>query len=493
MAQINSVVVLLLLVSLFFPIFTEPAAASSDDEVRWARVNLPAEGKAGNWVLADGSDARHLAVAVDGTIYAYGEGLTYTLYQSKDSGYSWSYIGNVQDSIVAIAASPVAAGTIYYATASDVYRSTDGGKNFESLPSNPGGAGSNNLEITAIDITRLNHNLIAVATRDTDTAQFGGVYILDEGKVIPGWTDSNLGSYDAYAVAFSPNFAADRQLVAVVTDETDTMVTTKSGDSGWGAATGNARLDKDNSGVPTPVAVTTSAAIAFPGNYDATSTDYVQFIAIDTGSGNNGDVYKINAVEAPANSVATDLNIGAAYGLNNIDITGLSVTGATADASLLAGAADSAQTYFSRDGGSTWTKSSKEPTGGSKTYVLLTSEFSSSGIAFTATSGSGSAFSISRDSGTTWNQVSLIDTEISNIIDLAPSPDYKQDNTLFMLTFDSEYSLWRSLNDGAIWERIFASSLTNVDSIDLIELSPQYDGGSQVVYIAGSSSGNPTI
>ncbi len=123
---------------------------ASPDEVKWSRVSIPNDGKGGNWVLADGSDVQHLRVAIDGTLYAYGKGLTYTLYKSTDDGYSWSYIGDVQDNIVDIATAPDDANVIYYATSSDVYRSTDGGKNFDWLLSNPGGAGSNNIEITPL-------------------------------------------------------------------------------------------------------------------------------------------------------------------------------------------------------------------------------------------------------------------------------------------------------------------------------------------------------
>ncbi len=490
MAKLKFPVVALVLISLLM--LTTASLAAASDDVRWSRVNIPAEGKPGSWGLAPGSDVQHLTMAIDGTLYAYGRGLTYTLYKSRDGGYRWSHIGDVRDSIVDIATSPADADAVYYATPSTVYRSADGGENFEPLPANPGGAGSNNVEITSIDVTRLTSNIIAAGTRDTDSSQFGGVYTLDEGEAIPGWVDSNLGSYDSYAVAFSPNFASDRQMVAVVTDETDTLVTTRFNGLGWGATIGNAILDRDNSGIPTAVAVASSAAIAFPGGYDASSHDYTQFVAIDTGSG-SGDVYRINAAEAPGNSAATDLNIGSAYGPNNIDVTGLSVTGAAADARLLAGAADSARVYFSDDGGSNWTRSRKEPTGGSETSVLAAPGFSGSGKAYAATSGSGSAFSISQDSGATWNQTGLIDADISNIIDLAPSPDYRRDNTLLMLTFDGDYSLWRSTDGGNIWERIFASTLSGVDSIDLVGLPPQYGVSHQVIYLAGSSGGSPAI
>ena len=460
-------------------------AVANPDELEWSRVNIPAEGAAGNWVLASGSDVQHLTMAIDGTLYCYASpsGTSYTLFKSTDGGYSWSYTGEVKDRIVALATAPDNASIIYYATSSNIYRSTDAGNSFLPLPANPGGAGSNNVEITSIDVSYPGYYITVVGTRDTDNGEYGGIYTLDE-RMPSTWTDTNLGSYDVYAVALSPNFPADRQLVAVVTDETDTLVTTKVGDAGWGATIGDARLDKDNSGIPTSVAVATSADIAFPDDYDATIAHYVLFVAIDTGSG-NGDVYRINA------AVATDLNIGVAYGLSNIDVTTIAVTGNAATANLLAGTASS-QVYLSTNGGSSWTRSTKPPTGQSQTFVLMAPDFANSGKVYAATSGTESAFSLSQDSGVTWNQIGVIDTGISTILDLAPSPTYRRDNTLFILTWGGAHSLWRSLNGGTRWERVFSSTLANVDSIDKVKLSPNYNS-SQVVFIAGTGGGNPAI
>jgi len=486
-------VVLLLLMS-WLGLTTLTPAVAAPDEVEWSRVNIPAEGRGSDWVLADGSDIQHLTMAIDGTLYGYvnPSGTSYTLFKSTDGGYSWSYTGKVEDTIVDIATAPDDADTVYYATSSNVSQSTDAGNSFSQLPPNPGGAGSNNIEITSIAVAPLDsHHTIAVGTRDTDNSQYGGVYLLDENRLIPRWLDTNLGNYDVYAVAFSPNFLADWRLVAVVTDETDTMVTSKVGEATWGATIGDAILDKDNSGTPTSVAVTTSADIAFPSDYDATSEDHVLFVAIDAGG--DGDVYMIEGVDAPSNSIATDLNTGSDHGLSNIDVTTLAVTGNTATANLLAGAATSAQVYLSTDGGSDWTRSTKPPTGQSKTYVLMAPDFSTSGRAYAATGGTESAFSITQDGGVTWKQVGLIDTAISTILDLAPSPNYSQDNTLFMLTRDGEDSLWRSLNGGTEWERVYSSVLPNVDSIKWVELSPQYGNGSQVMFLTGTWDGKPAI
>ncbi len=418
---------------------------SANDEVKWTKVPIPAEGKAGGWMLAPGSDIKHITVVDDGTIYVYVEGLTNTLYKSANGGHTWSYLDNVQDDIEAIATAPDNVGTVYYATESSVYKSVDGGKTFEGLTPHPGGTGSDNLEIASLAVVRLTSNLLAVGTRDTDASEFGGVYILEESQAIPTWQDTGLAGYDVCAIAFSPNYPTDRQLVAVVTDETDTFVLSKVIGEGW---TTVAQLDRDNSSTPTPV-IAAGAAIAFPDDYDGTASDSVFFIAVDTGSG-DGDVYQIE------DSSATDLNVGTGDA-SNIDINGLAVSGNTDSVRLMAGAASSAQVYFSNDGGESWARSKKGPTGESETFVTMSRDFATSGVAFAATSGDDSGFSISRDAGVTWNQVGLIDTIIDNIIDFAPSPDYLNDQTMFLLTFGGENSLWRGTN--GVWERIFSTSL----------------------------------
>ena len=42
---------------------------SAADALQWTPVNLPAEGIAGKWTLANGSDIRNLTMAPDGMLY----------------------------------------------------------------------------------------------------------------------------------------------------------------------------------------------------------------------------------------------------------------------------------------------------------------------------------------------------------------------------------------------------------------------------------------
>jgi len=445
---------------LLLPISTPPVFAEPDT-VKWSRVNIPTQGKAGGWVLAAGSDIQHLTRASNGTLYAYGKGLTYTLYQSADNGYSWSAIGKVQDEIVDIAIAPD--NVVYYTTSSQLYKSVDGVSKFIALPG-PGGAGANNIEITSLDISALGSNvIIVVGTKDADNGDHGGIYLLDEADPFT-WTDTSLGNYDVYGLTFSPNYPTDRQLIAVVSDETHTFITTDFAGAGWGATIANAKISN---------LVPVSAGIAFPEDYDP-STIASYFVAIDSGVG-KGDVYRVE------NSMAIGLNIG-------VDVSGLAVSGDRARANLIAGAAATTDVYFSHDGGRTWQRSTKPPTGGSKTCIVTAPD-----RIYAATSGTDSAFSHTTDGGATWNQLSLIDTTLVDIVDLAPSPVYSEDETIFMITSGSvKGSLWRSLSEDT-WERVFSSSLATIDTIERLRLPPQYDIDNQIVFIAGTSNGNPTI
>jgi hypothetical protein len=473
--------------------FTTPTAASPD-LLEWTRVNIPADGEKGDWGLGWGSDIQHLTAAGDGTLYAYARGLDYSLYSSDDGGYSWQAMAEVADDIVAIATDPDDASLVYYATASRVYQSDDGAESFLPMPESPGGAGDNDIEITSLDVARdfdePDSNIIAVGTRGKDPGQSGGVYLLKSDNPL-AWSDTGVGNYDVYAIAFSPHHTDDGQLVAVVTNEIDTFVTSKIVDQDWGDTIGDARLNQDNSMTPASVVVDSPAAIAFPGDYNSEvpGSDCVLFIGIDTGS-DDGDVYRIEEKAAPGKSLAVDLDIGSADYIDNVDVTGLVVSGQADSAYLIAGGASSTDVYLSSDGGQNWEKSLKPPTGEGQTYPLMAGE-----LIYAATSGTESAFSISRDNGLNWNQISFIDSIIEDIVGLAPSPGYSQDNSLFMLTFYTagEHSLWRSLSDGDEWERVYSSALAEVDEIDRVALSPQYGKDSQVVFLTGFSNGKTAL
>ena len=473
------------------PVTPSPAAAS-DTASRWVKVNTPASGESGGWVLAPGSDIRCLTMAPDGTLYAYGAGLTYSLLKSNNGGIKWSCVGQVQNVITAIAVSPQNPDILYYATNTSVYRSADGGNSFIQLPV-PGGAGTGHKEITSLAAGWLTGSIIAASTRDADSGEWGGVYLFDESAMVPAWTDAGIGNYDVYRVAFSPAYANDQQIIAVATDETNSYVFNRTGISGWNALISPAQLYLDNAGNPAALAIGHSASIAFPDDYSAASESRSLYVGIDAGTG-LGDVFKITCSDAPAPSTAQDLNISGPHGA--IDVCSLAARGENGAVVLAAGASGDNRIFTSTDGGNTWKKSLKAPAGSGNTSVLFSPDFNATGEIYAATSGAGSGFSISRDTGNTWNQASLIDSSIDNILEITCSPEYSLDNTLFMVTTGSgpgTGSLWRTVNGGVSWERVFSGPGPSVETIEHVGLPPAYGPGCHTIFVSGESNGNPAI
>ena len=136
MAKPGSIIVLIVLLCLFNLVSVTPVI-TFPEEVRWHQENKPLEGEDGGWLLAEGSDVRHLAITDDGALYACIDGFDYMLFRSTDGGCSWSQIGDVTDTIADIAISTANTGVIYYATAGNVFKSMDAGMSFSYMALNP--------------------------------------------------------------------------------------------------------------------------------------------------------------------------------------------------------------------------------------------------------------------------------------------------------------------------------------------------------------------
>ncbi|MBI2852822.1 MAG: hypothetical protein HYX84_06960 [Chloroflexi bacterium] len=460
--------------------FVSFSTLAAPEALKWSPVNIPAEGKRGYWQLAEGSNVEHLAVAGDGTLYAHvaPSGTSNTLFKSSNGGYRWSPSGQVTDNIEAITVMPEDAHSVYYATASTIHKSSDGGDSFGMIAPGPGGTGSGNVTITSLTVAKAGDSrIIAVGTMDKDVGQYGGVYVADESRLFNSWTNTGIGSYDVLALAFSPGYASDRLLIAVASNETDTLVASRHADMDWGAITGNVTIK----GV-----VSRKAAIVFPPDFSSAVENPVLFLALDTG-GNGGDVYRIELDQAPENSRGIDLNVALADNLPDIDVTGVAVTGNATGYYLLAGAAASSKVYISKDSGQSWLASQKDPAGQTKTNLLAPPDFAQSRRAYAATSGSGSGFSYSVDGGVTWDQLGLIDTRLDEIVGLALSPAFERDGTLFMLTHGGEHSVWRSQNGGTTWERVFSAVQASATALNMIEFSPSYGTDGKAVFLVGRS------
>jgi hypothetical protein len=453
------------LLGLSLPVSAEP------DIVEWSEVKLPAEGRLGGWVLALDSDIRYLSLATDGTLYAYKlEGTTHRLMKSTDGGRTWSETDYEGEAIADIACSRLDADTIYLTDGSHVYKSDDGGEDFNKVGDGTLPLLDANELITCLDVgyDGSDDPIIFIGTADIDGGDSGGIYYLAEADFGASWADMEATGYDVQSIACSPSFDTDFLLIALVTDETHTYIINNYGVIGeW---SDRIELLENNT---SSFVVTAASRICFPPDFDGI---YELFVGATVAG--NGDVYQVRE------EFARDLGV-------NADVVSLDLTG---NSRLLAGGTGG-RIWYSADDGESWVLSKKAPSGDGPTFVVMAPDFAHSSIGYAATSGAESAFSISRDGGVTWNQTSLVDTKISDIVDLAPSPEYGRDNTLFMLTNHTggEDSLWRSLNGGVSWERVYSSALAYVDLIDRVALPPQYDNDNQVVFLAGSSNGSPAI
>jgi len=469
---------------IIFQILLLPYQSIEADAARWSSEQIPADGQLGKWVLALGSDLQHLSIAPDGSLYCYATptGTTDTLFKSIDNGVSWFTTGRVKDVITDITVCPQDSNTIYYATASKVCKSTDAGVTFTALPLNPGGSGTGNVQITSIDIVRTSTgNIVALSTRDTDAGQFGGVYVLDESLSPLTWVDTAIGNYDVLCVAFSPAYANDKTLIAVTSNEVNTVISGKIEGTAWRATISDATI----AGV-LPI----SAVVSFPKDYVTTNT---YFIGVNTGV-NNGDVFRIDRSTLPTSSTALNLNAGLVDSLSSIDINSLCITGNSAGGTIIAGCAASAKTYLSSDAGITWTGNQKPPSGQTQTCVVVGTNILMQQMAFAVTMGIESAFSVSLDGGITWNQTALIDSKISAIVDIAVTSVVSSYPGFFMITFNNsnlKHSIWRRFNATSPWQRIFNGNLPSVTAINNVICSP--GNNSRTLYLAGERDGSPAI
>ena len=187
-------VILLLVLSVLVP---APAQANPKADA-WTRCPIPEKGWAGGWVLtsdvsgappAEGTGVTAICVAYDGTLYAateetLGSPLSgFNLFKSTDGGYFWTPLwtipagdrpaGGPTSKIISLLLPRWEYPDILYlATQYNVYKSTDGGKNFTTIGTRPAygsGAPPASCLITSLDVTYYNNNhLLLVGSSDAD-------------------------------------------------------------------------------------------------------------------------------------------------------------------------------------------------------------------------------------------------------------------------------------------------------------------------------------
>ncbi len=524
--QIVAVLLLSLIATFLVP---GPTQASPEGDA-WDRYPLPEKGRAGGWVLtsdvtSETTGVTAISVARDGTIYAATREISgsplngYNLFKSTDDGYSWTPLWQIPDSdnpggsleaIALVLPQPDDAGTLYLATRYNVYRSRDGGERFTRLSQPPLTTGltpANSALISSLDVTGSDgKHLVLVSTGDADPLDYGGVYLYDEGRPFTPWADLRAGevaagsSYDVAVAAFSPGFADDQQVVAVITDETNTIITTRVGAARWGDTVGDAVL---------PGLAASGGSIAFPADYecDVDGDTYSQYVGLNDG-GFGGGIFTITGAAAPDNSVVTPLL--------PVPVHTLDFVGETISPTIVAGLTNGGLFYLSSTAATGFGGDSIDPedfSGGlantppsappAVNTCVAIGEFHGSGyFVYAGTSGIGGGFARSVDSGANFARTSLICDDLMTVTDMAVSPVYDEDDTIYIITEGHSGSklLWRTTSRGETWDAVLTEGqllgddggdVEAVGDFDKVTISPKF--ATDTTLFIGESEAGPDI
>lgn len=470
-------------------------------------------------------DVPEMDTANDGkTVYAIDSTVAAGMfYASGNGGETWRNLTPAAWpalAITAVSCAPddpkfvaIAGGT---GVAARVFISADGGLNWGTTNIEAAIAGTETIQCLDVAPARSGGPMgtireIAVGT--TNAAATGIVWRFQFAGIAPVWTDTSVLPYtawyagDVYAVRFSEAFATDRTLAVVTVDalginpagEQDTRLQL----GNWGAAPGWNQLTSGFAAA-VPIEYPATASITSPGNDTGIAmisasidmpSDFFGpdpgmrrvYVGYDAAGAGNDDVYRIDH----STCIRLEVRAGANTAIHSVAYSGTYeegklLAGTTCNAAAIATGAQVYRTFDPQIRFPTWKGSSKAPTGpataGDYNASLVWTADGSRAYAGTSTAGAGlvndeSSFSQALDDGVSFNQLSLIDTVVTDMNDIAPSSDGM---TLYVTTDNggASSSVWRtgdfnqSSNDQPLaqrWQRILNIAWART----LIRVSPE--------------------
>lgn len=507
----------------------KPAVAGT---LEWSALSLP--GAPGNKTRGISSRQSVFAISPDGsTIFASNSG-NGTVYRSTNGGSTFSQTAGTgtpgwNDGVVAVSSSTfgvfvksaanvriTAIGvsptfaldkTVVVATAAmsgvlpnaGLYKSTDGGANFSQLSANV--TTGEYITGVALSPTYATDGLLVASTAAVvpggaiigvtwtgGTATTGNVYQFGKtGTFGLNAVSSTAPARDFYDVAFSPNYAADRTIIAVGADGVNTAVLAN---VNWGATWGSFTGMTDAGAVlgGTTNATLGRASLALPSDFQGfDAAKRVVYLSITTNGTSTAS--NITRTSFGANTATSATIFPASEG----QIHAINYRGTTAAGTLFAGAHASngvwrvvnptSSTEFSN-----WVATDKLPSGSANVTVLAAPDFATSKKVYALTGGLNSALSVSTDSGAVFTDYSLINTSLHIIRDFVPSPNYNADKIIYMVTtanssgastFTSDngdrVSVWHSADGGSSWHRYHSFDASGSGVADaIVRLSPSF-------------------
>lgn len=437
----------------------------------WSAETIPST--TNNVLGPSGIDVCDIAVANDSTtIYSVpGDSIsTKTVYKSTDAGISWTGKNiSVTADLVAVAPDDADIVAIAASGTAQVYLTINGGANWRSLgiPQESGSVAAAAIALYDIAISAASNGVNYVAVAGKEAGDIANVWYYNAGAVVPVWKGTNAftgfsSSSEVAAVAFSPSFTLDKAMVAVTEKGGDSVMLQifNFDTSGW----------NDNSGF-TGYPITIVCGSGITGLSSASLSLDPEYLAYED------DLHNI-FIGLTITGDATAVTSSGIYRLSSdqktILNTGAKIHSVAFDGSkLVAGSYDTTNVYRSADPLAEIPSISpvatlKGPGGTNKVMVAWADSNVVAG-----TSGVESALAVSRDNGEAFNDISLIDTAITHVRDVAVTED---GNRVYLITDDGlDLSLWRK---DSIWERILSRQGT---SDYIIRLAPEDE---DVLYIA---------
>jgi len=435
-------------------------------------VSVP--GTDGYQIGPDGIDVRDLAAAADGaTIYvAPGDSITdRCVFKSDDAGKSWVTQGlGINADLVAVAPDNADVAAVARTTVPAVYYTTDGGTTWHSagMIKDERGVIASRIHDIAISVADDGTHYLAVAGEEAGEA--GNIWCRAIESEGPGWQEISplpgyTGTRSVRALAFSPNFPEDSVLITV--GETGGnhvhLQVFSFASQAWNAEAGFADypVTMVESDTASPLAC---ASIALSPEYFGSKGDSrLAFVGLAySGDEAIGGVYRVS-------------NATGATLLSGINVHSIAFDGDT----LVAAAYDNNTVYRSTNPLSRLPTMRpngvmKGPGGEGRVVIAWAGDAVVAG-----TSGDESAFAVSGNDGLDFNDVSLIDTKLNNLSDVAVSEDGE---SIYLASDDgNDLSFWRK---DSSWQRVLSRQDT---SGYVVRLAPD---DSEAVYLAEKSGDN---
>jgi hypothetical protein len=503
------------LVTILFIIIPVKSASANPAAVQWSTVDTPTS--TGN-VIASTSEINSIAIGIDGRTFYAIDIPNSKVYKSSDGGVTWNDLSGHLVSNGAtlpawnVAIAPDNPNFVAIITSDGglprkVFVSTDGSSSWQNTNS----PAIDNIGAIAISPNYGGYD-IAIGTRTG--AGNGNVYITKSSGSGDWAAQGFIG--DILALKFSPAYKTDSSLLTVSAQATGTFVNLGVHDSGanttnW-STWGPVEVTTSGAGTSPKVNQIINADLELPADFSGQAPSLRRmYVSLDAPTANAG-IYRLD-------DTVCYLLMPTVLPLR---ISSLAYYGTYSSGKLLAGevignpSSAAAMTWFTDTpitcAGTCWYQAQKAATGGGnsgfanaqviwspdgrRSYCAtssaqLNNAASWPGGYLTGRSLDESAFSLSTDNGETWNQFSLIDTEIDFLSDVAVTP---ASDIIYLASVNNHGginnfdSIWRTTGAPTVqvWERVLCLPSTTNDII----MRTNNVGNDPAIYFASRSTGD---